>query len=179
MRFLFTISLCILVSACGKADYKEPDQRTRIENYLNGLKLEFVNQNGVFKYTKYTAGNTPAAGDGDTVYFYFSGYTFSTGIITGGTLNKTYLFTTNIGEDADSARFDRTYIDFEPRMVTLGSGDGLLQGIQLGIEGSAVADTVYLFMASDLAYGSIGKGVVPPGSPVAFKIVINKIVTKI
>ncbi len=153
--------------ACGKPDYNIDGQNQRIESYLRSQNAEYVNNSGAYRYTYHSGEGTEMLAPGDSVYFYFSGYLF-TGAPRG-------LFATNIEADAESAGFDKTYMDFSPRRVVLGGGE-LISGLELGLAGSKQGDSLMVLMSSDLAYGDRETGIVKPGSSVAFKVVIDRII---
>lgn len=154
--------------ACGKQDFNIDNQNTRIESYLNGLDVEYTRTiEGAYKYTYHDAESSTRLVTGDSLYFYFSGYEFNSG--------PRSIYTTNILEDAVGGSLDETFLDFSPRKIKLGDGK-VPAGVQLALPGSGVGDSLWVFMASDLAYDDKQVGVINPGTPIAFKIVIDKII---
>ncbi len=59
------------------------------------------------------------------------------------------------------------YWSFEPKVITLGSGD-ILSGIESALVGCRVGDTVEVYLSSNLAYGDKWVGVTNLQAPMAF-----------
>jgi len=166
--YILLIAVFVGVYGCGKPDYNIDSQNTRIENYLNSFDGDYDYNLGAYKYTFYTRNSDKILQTGDSLYIYYVGYNFSSS-------NLNNIFTTNIQSEAESAGMDWTYMDKTRYGSRLGSGD-LVRGLELGLPGSREGDSLYIFMASDLGYIDEAVGIIDPGTPLAFKIVIDEIV---
>lgn len=122
-------------------------------------------------------GNRVVLNPGDSVWFHYSGYLFSSSNY------ENYMFTTNVRADAEAAnaassvdagKWPVESMDFSLEAARI-HGGGLIQGLDIGMEGLYEGDSLLLFLTSDLAYGGKILGVVPEGSPVVFKIKIEKV----
>lgn len=172
MRISGIITVCILFSAClltgcGKDSYNIPDQRANFEKYFETYKIEYTEQGGVYKQIVRQGPGQQVTVTGDSVYFYYSGYEFNQKIDS--------LFTTNILADAKKSGFEETFLNFSPKGIRLGD-HSIMPGLETGLLGNYQGDTIRLYITSDLAYGDKIVGVVKQGSPVVFKVVIDKIV---
>ena len=63
----------------------------------------------------------------------------------------------------------------EPLVVELGSANGMLRGLELTLAGCREADSVQVYMTSNLAYGDKEFGIIPKNSMVAWYIRIEKV----
>ena len=106
---------------------------------------------------------------GGTVSFHYAGYTLS-----GTTLNKGNLFSTNHKPTADAAGWAITDTTaFNIRTLTL--DDRLLDGLQRGLEGVRNQDECFILFSGKLAYGSRVQGTIPARSALVYHIWVSSI----
>lgn len=67
----------------------------------------------------------------------------------------------------DGTEFDSSYARGEPATFPLGA---LIQAWQIAVPQMGVGDTIEIASPSDLAYGPVGKGPIPGGATLLFKI---------
>ncbi|MDR2383326.1 MAG: FKBP-type peptidyl-prolyl cis-trans isomerase [Prevotellaceae bacterium] len=147
-------------------------QEERIETYIKtkmsrnpALKLS---QNGDVYYL-YTPGDTTVTvSTGDSVYFYYAG------TLVNDTLKY---FDTNDEALANALKLDFAPEKFEPLKVVAGNNN-LLPGLNIGLNMSHLNDNGEIIFNSDLGFGEKGVGVVPPFSPLIFKVFIIQIKKK-
>ena len=80
----------------------------------------------------------------------------------------------NLGTYRDGV-LDPRFWDFSPKSVRVGHG-GLLPSVEAGMVGCRQNDSTFLFVTSDLSYGSDRVGLIEPDSPVVWYLKINKVV---
>lgn len=71
------------------------------------------------------------------------------------------------GKLTDGTEFDSSYARGEPATFPL---DALIEAWQLAVPQMGVGDTIELAVPSDLGYGPVGKGPIPGGATLLFKI---------
>lgn len=71
------------------------------------------------------------------------------------------------GRLADGTEFDSSYGRGEPATFPL---DGLIEAWQLAVPKMGIGDTIEIAVPSDMGYGPIGKGPIPGGATLFFKI---------
>jgi len=106
---------------------------------------------------------------GGTVSFYYAGYVLSSTSISNGNL-----FATNHKSTADAAGWkltDTTAFNIE----TLTLDDGLLDGLQAGLEGVRNQDECYILFSGKHAYGSSAQGTIPARSALVYHVWVNSI----
>ena len=176
MKKLWGICLAAWVGAsCQPKDDHIVSQRTSIENYLNGANLPYVVQSGVYRYTA-NADRDGYEGEtivepGDSVTLDFAPYSLGRPLGT--------LYYTNVREIMEANNrdgvLDPRFWDFSPKSVRVGHG-GLLPSVEAGMVGCRQNDSTFLFVTSDLSYGSDRVGLIEPDSPVVWYLKINKVV---
>lgn len=110
---------------------------------------------------------------GDRLELRFNAYTFS-----GSEPSNSNIYWSNIAEIIDSLGDKSTdTLDWstEPLSVTLGS-TAILEGLEHVLPGCHEADSVQVFMTSNLAYGKNLIGVVPKNSMIAWYLKIEKVI---
>ena len=110
---------------------------------------------------------------GDRLELRFNAYTFS-----GSEPSNSNIYWSNIAEIIDNLGDKSTdTLDWstEPLSVTLGS-TAILEGLEHILPGCHEADSVQVFMTSNLAYGKNLIGVVPKNSMVAWYLKIEKVI---
>ena len=114
----------------------------------------------------------PAVAWGDKVEIRFDAYTF-----TGSEPNVSNLYWSNIHETivevGDKSNYTLDWSE-EPLTVVLGQTE-ILEGLELALPGCHEADSVQVYMTSNLAYGKQLMGVVPKNSMVAWYMKIEKV----
>lgn len=71
------------------------------------------------------------------------------------------------GTFVDGSTFDSSYDRGEPATFPLG---GLVKAWQMAIPQMAVGDTIEIAAPADLAYGPVGRGPIPGGATLLFKV---------
>ncbi|MEA5005291.1 MAG: FKBP-type peptidyl-prolyl cis-trans isomerase [Rikenellaceae bacterium] len=104
---------------------------------------------------------------GDSVYFNYAGYIFSSGLGT--------IFDTNVDSLSSKFGIDIYNRGLNAGKVVVGKGE-LLKGLELGLLGAKIGEHSYIIFPSTLGYGNDRKGVVPAMSPLVFEIWILNIV---
>ena len=110
---------------------------------------------------------------GDRLELRFNAYTFS-----GSEPSNSNIYWSNIAETIDAlGNKSANTLDWstEPLTVTLGS-TAILEGLEHTLPGCHEADSVQVFMTSNLAYGKSLIGVVPKNSMVAWYLKIEKVI---
>ena len=114
----------------------------------------------------------PAIAWGDKVEIRFDAYTF-----TGSEPNVSNLYWSNIHETivevGDKSNYTLDWSE-EPLTIVLGQTE-ILEGLELTLPGCHEADSVQVYMTSNLAYGKKLIGVVPKNSMVAWYMKIEKV----
>ena len=115
----------------------------------------------------------PVVNWGDRLELRFNAYTFS-----GSEPSNSNIYWSNIAEIIDNLGDKSTdTLDWstEPLSVTLGS-TAILEGLEHILPGCHEADSVQVFMTSNLAYGKNLTGVVPKNSMIAWYLKIEKVI---
>ena len=110
---------------------------------------------------------------GDRLELRFNAYTFS-----GSEPSNSNIYWSNIAEIIDilgDKSTDTLDWSTEPLSVTLGS-TAILEGLEQVLPGCHEADSVQVFMTSNLAYGKNLIGVVPKNSMIAWYLKIEKVI---
>ena len=163
---------------CGSdAEYDVPAQDTTFRDFLRDIQSSYeptlATQYGLYKVTNYESFDEITAERGDTVSIDYSGFTFNKSRQT--TFGMEYIFTTNIPRDTFGTGWvENELFPLKPFTFILGTGQ-TLRGIDLGLENSAQGDSVRLYLTSDLAYGGNTIGLIKPGTPVVFKVILNEV----
>jgi FKBP-type peptidyl-prolyl cis-trans isomerase len=166
---LLVLFAALWTSSCEKENPIEK-QEERIEAYVKakmsrnpGLKL--LHDNNV-RYL-YSPGDTAIdVSAGDSVYFYYAG------TLVTDTLKY---FDTNDKALAEALRLNTESRIFAPVGVIVGNNN-LLPGLSIGLTMACLGDNIgEIIFNSDMGYGEKGNGIVPPLSPLIFKVVIVRI----
>jgi FKBP-type peptidyl-prolyl cis-trans isomerase len=128
-----------------------------IQNYLSNQsdRVAYIYEEDIYIKTEIKSTNSPIQ-FGDQVTLEYDGQ-FLDG----------YVF--------DSKRGDQSL------EIVYGMSDQVIRGIELGIKGLSEGESVKIILPSHLAFGAEGsvKGIVPPYTPVAYKIFIKKVTHKL
>lgn len=163
MRLFMRRYLLILTAAafavlsCDKEDRKNTyaSQEAAIDSYVAGFSTEnrVVYRKGAVRVVLQEGTSIDTLKKGDSLYFYFSGYTFSHG--------KGSLFATNV--------------EGLPMKIKYGS-DPLIEGLKNGLEGMRVGENGYIIFSGQYGYGNQIMFTVPKMTPLLFDITIYKII---
>jgi FKBP-type peptidyl-prolyl cis-trans isomerase len=141
-------------------------QEERIEAYIKAKMsknpaLKLSQNNNV--YYLYEPGDTTiSASEGDSVYFYYAA------TLVTDTLKY---FDTNDRALANALKLNMPSEKFEPVKVIVGNNN-LLPGLSTGLNMVHFNDFGEIIFNSDMGFGKKGNGIVPPLSPLIFKVVI-------
>lgn len=191
-KFLAILFLLPLLVACEQEDTLL-SERDKIEKYLTSSRhmvseseigdvIEnnppFYNLFGRYAYRHivnyYDEGREerPVVEWGDKIEIRFDAYTF-----TGSEPTKANIYWSNIHETIIDVGDKSNYtLDWstDPLVIELGSTN-ILEGLELTLPGCREADSVQVYMSSNLAYGKKLIGVVPKNSMVAWYMKIEKV----
>ena len=191
-KFLAILFLLPLLVACEQEDTLL-SERDKIEKYLISSRhmvseseigdvIEnnppFYNLFGRYAYRHivnyYDEGREerPVVEWGDKIEIRFDAYTF-----TGSEPTKANIYWSNIHETIIDVGDKSNYtLDWstDPLVIELGSTN-ILEGLELTLPGCREADSVQVYMSSNLAYGKKLIGVVPKNSMVAWYMKIEKV----
>ena len=191
-KLLAILFLLPLLVACEQEDTLL-SERDKIEKYLTSSRhmvsesevgdvIEnnppFYNVFGRYAYRHivnyYDEGREerPVVELGDKIEIRFDAYTF-----TGSEPTKANIYWSNIHETIIDVGDKSSYtLDWstDPLAIELGRTD-ILEGLELALPGCREADSVQVYMSSNLAYGKKIIGVVPKNSMVAWYMKIEKV----
>jgi FKBP-type peptidyl-prolyl cis-trans isomerase 2 len=102
---------------------------------------------------------------GDSIYFYYAA------TLVYDTLRY---FDTNDRALANALKLDMSSAKFEPLKVVAGNNN-LLPGLNIGLNMTHLNDNGEIIFNSDMGFGEQGIGIVPPLSPLIFKVFIVQI----
>jgi FKBP-type peptidyl-prolyl cis-trans isomerase len=144
-------------------------QEEKIETYIRtkmskNQRLKLSKSNNV--YYLYEPGDTTVSvSAGDVISFYYAGTL----------LNDTLkYFDTNYEALANALKLDLPSEKFEPVQAIVGNNN-LLPGLREGLNMVHLNDFGEIIFNSDMGFGEKGNGIVPPLSPLIFKIEIVNI----
>jgi hypothetical protein len=176
------IALCVLLCAsCGKEDAGIDTQASAFESYLTGAGLDYVLQNGVYRYISNSdrAGRDaePEVNGGEALSFHYQVHLFSSS----GTNGLGALIYTNREEIIDAyieaaaqANLNISTI-YWPREAMEMSMSDMMEGMKRGLPGSRQGDSLRLYITSDLAYGSTVLSGIPKNTPIVIDMNIEQI----
>ncbi len=168
-RFYIAALLVVcLACSCDKEDRKNTyaDQEALIDNYISSLSTDYsvTINSGVARVTLQESTSGKTLTQGDSMYFHYSGYVFSSG--------KGELFSTNDTEVAEMYGF---VTDGKPFGIKYGSS-ALIEGLNKGFEGVGEGEHCYIVFSSRYGYGNHIMGTIPKLTPLFFEIKVDKIV---
>jgi FKBP-type peptidyl-prolyl cis-trans isomerase. len=161
---LFTISI-----SCVKQDRENTiiDQEKAIDTYISSLSdARVVRNNGSNRVVMEEGAGADTLAIGDSVYFYYSLYLFSSGS------GKGTLYATNDTTVASSNNF---IVSGEPQRLKIGS-DAMVDGLENGLLGSKQGEKCYIIFSAKYGYYNTVVYGIPKLSPLFFDISISKIV---
>ena len=191
-HFLTILFLLPLLVSCEQED-TILSERDKIEKYLTSSRRmvsesevgDVIENNPAFyslfgryayrhivNYYDEGRDERPIVEMGDNIEIRFNAYTF-----TGSEPTLANLYWSNIHETIIDVGDKSNYtLDWstEPLAIKLGSTE-ILEGLELALPGCREADSVQVYMSSNLAYGKKLIGVVPKNSMVAWYMKIEKV----
>jgi FKBP-type peptidyl-prolyl cis-trans isomerase len=165
---LFILFALLCAWSCDKENPVEK-QEEKIETYIRtkmskNPALQLSQNDNV--YYLYTPGDTAVkVSTSDSVYFYYAG------TLVNDTLKY---FDTNDRALANALKIDMAPEKFEPLKVVAGNNN-LLPGLNIGLNMTHLNDNGEIIFNSDMGFGEKGIGVVPPFSPLIFRIFILQV----
>jgi FKBP-type peptidyl-prolyl cis-trans isomerase len=82
-----------------------------------------------------------------------------------------------VGSFLDGQQFDNSYVTGRPIAFRIGAGQ-VIAGIEQGVVGMRVGGKRRLTIPASLAYGSQGRGPIPPNTPLRFEVELLAIAGK-
>jgi FKBP-type peptidyl-prolyl cis-trans isomerase len=165
---IFTLFALPLTWSCEREDPVEKQEEkigTYISTKMNKNPALKLSQSGSVYYL-YTPGDTTVTvSTGDSIYFYYAG------TLVNDTLRY---FDTNYEPLANALNLDMPLEKFEPLKVIAGDNN-LLPGLSAGLNMVHLNDNGEIIFNSDMGFGKKGNGIVPPLSPLIFKVFIIQI----
>ncbi|HOZ13186.1 MAG TPA: FKBP-type peptidyl-prolyl cis-trans isomerase [Tenuifilaceae bacterium] len=155
----FLVGLLSFLSACDNSleDDKRYAEEKTIESFISTNKLTYTKSDGV-----YHIATEPSYGyevnDGDTVKFWYVGYTLS-GLV----------FETNVESVAIEENLNTEVRSFEPLRVIAGETD-LITGLKRGLLLTRLNQTSTIIFTSDLGFKGQIVGPIDAWSPLAYDI---------
>lgn len=158
---LLLLGLLPIIISCDNSleNNKRYKEEKSIESYINSKKWTFTKGNGVY-FVAQSRSNGYELNYGDTVLFWYKGYTIKSPVL---------VFDTNIKSVAIDAKLDTMVRKFEPLRAVIGSTpllDGLNHGLLLCRENQKAT----ILFPSNLGFGDSYVGPVIPWSPLAFDV---------
>jgi FKBP-type peptidyl-prolyl cis-trans isomerase len=149
----------LLLAACTAESLKEQliRQEQSIETYIerqiqrDTLKVDNVFNNGGVYRLVYVSGLGKEAASGDSIIFHY----------------KASIFDTKIYYDSTSVN---------PEKGILGAGQ-YMRGLEKGLEGMRANEQAEILLTSAQAYGDMSMGILPPNTPVKFKVIMENVVS--
>lgn len=159
--FLLLLSFWAFINSCDNS--LETDKRfaeeKSIENYISSKNWIYTKSDGVY-CSPQSQSYGYEANYGDTILFWYKGYTITSPIL---------VFDTNIKSAAIEAKLDTMVRKFEPLRAVIGSTP-LLDGLKYGLLLCRENQKATILFPSNLGYGDSYVGPVMPWSPLAFDV---------
>lgn len=106
---------------------------------------------------------------GDSIYIYYAGYVFNSA--------PTELFTTNVKEIAQQAKFDTLMIDTDPKGILFEPGV-LISGLEYGLHNAKEREHCVILFSAEYGFGNKKQYNIPKLSALAYEIWIDRVVKK-
>ena len=150
-----------------------PAQRAAFMKFLDAKELVYTTtRDSIFKYTVGPNASGRTVTVGDQVSIRYAGGVFNSTTSSENLYGFGGMFTTNVKLAAQQAGMDGLELLLpDPLDITLGRS-GLIRGLDLGMQGSRLGDTVLLYITSDLAYNNEPMGLLAAGTPVVFEVIL-------
>jgi FKBP-type peptidyl-prolyl cis-trans isomerase len=165
---LFALFAVFGLSSCEKENPIEK-QEERIEAYIKAKRsknpnMKLSNEGDV--YYLYEPGDTTISVlASDSIYFYYAGT-----LVT----DTMRYFDTNDKALAIALKLNTDSKTFGPLGVIVGNNN-LLPGLNIGLRMTHIGDRGEIIFNSDKGFGDKANGIIPPLSPLIFKVVITRI----
>lgn len=172
--FVLAVVAVVVTSCVIEMDEFAPKQRSQIESYLSQKEYTITSDSAFVHLAgnkfNIAAENRPVGAEvGDRVKFNIESYTFTSSPSSEPFYtNKRYLV------ESISDELNTEYWDFEPRVVTLGSGE-ILNALDESLRGSIAGDSLLVFLTSSIAYGEDGLGAVPANTAVMMILTVENL----
>ena len=170
-KIIFTIlAIAIVMVSCEKQDNENTyvTQEQSIDTYITKLvstyNYKVVRLNGSNRVVVSSGTSADSLEVGDSLYFHYSGYVFSSG--------KGSLFATN---DTTVAKANNFVTDGAAQKVVLGN-DGFISGLHNGLNGVRTGENCYIIFSGKYGYGNSVMFNLSRLSPLLFDITVDKIV---
>lgn len=151
----------LLIVACDNSlkEDKRNDEEKIIESIIKSKKLTYTKSEGVY-HVAVQPSYGYEVGYGDTVSFWYKGYTIQSPIL---------VFDTNIKSEAIVAKLDTNTRNFEPVSVIAGK-TRLIEGLKRGLMLCRQGEKSTIFFTSDIGFGDNQVGPLPPWTPLAYDV---------
>lgn len=180
-----TILLFLLAAAFARCsddvEIDIPAQRTTFKTYLErivesweGISVddELARRHNIYRITPWPGSGVRRVASGNKVTIEYYGFVFNSN----AELGMGGLFATNNRQAAIESGLTENPVALPPENLEVRQGAGeILRGIDLGLERAGLRDTVLLYLTSDLTYGEKNVGLINPGTPTVFMVVIKDI----
>lgn len=173
---LTVLAAAMAVAACSADESNTYSaQLAKIEQYVDkevekDNTIYWTSNEGTYRLTR-KDGTGDGLQAGDSLYFIYTGYNFSS-----YELRESNIFVTN-DSTVNWAISDSTLFKTSPMVIELGE-DGLLEGLRLGLAGIKAGEKCEVIFPSSLGMGKQEIGTIPANSPLAYKIEAKKIIKK-
>lgn len=146
-------------------------QRRQQQMILGGIGILLVLVVAIYVITRFTKNDNPAAAQVTPTDLVTEDLVVGTGAAaqSGDTVSVNYT-----GWLTDGTQFDSSYDRGQPFTFQIGVG-GVIQGWDEGIVGMKVGGKRRLTIPPDLAYGSGGRGSIPPNATLIFEVELEEI----
>lgn len=171
---LVIAAACLMSCTKQNREMMYSAQETKIEKFVDGqlksnpsLRVEYNGGSVRVVLNEGQGVELNARGKAGILY---AGYDF-----TSGSLNNSYLFTTNSMDFALSAKWDISDDSvFEPLTVDL-TDKGVIEGLRNGLEGVKEGEECYILFSGKHAFGKEKNGTIPANSPLAFRVWVQNV----
>jgi len=165
--FVFTVAFLVLSCAKDDREINLLQQETSIESYVKTFSEQRVEvYNKVWRVVLEEGAESAEAQKGDSVFFDYAAYIFSSG--------KGSLFSTNKRSIAESAKMTQDVSLFKKWKVLLGNGE-LITGLEEGLTGVKRGERCYVVFSSRKGFGPVQIGLVPKLSPLIYEVWITDV----
>ncbi len=161
--------IVIFAVSCAKQERDNIiiDQQKSIESYAATFTSGRVEKNGMVWRLVLNEGHGDInAQKGDSLYFLYAAYIFSSG--------KGPLIFTNILEIAKNNGFDVSNMSFDFYREVVGNGK-LLQGLDKGLIGVKPGEKCYVIFTANDGFGPVQIGLIPKMSPLIYEVWVSDV----
>ena len=134
---------------------KNKNFRSKAKKLKSGVEIHYINKGKGIKPV-----------DGDEIFFYYEGYLAMNGVLFGTNRKEVMVDYGRYSEDDENKGW------YDPSKTTYSSSMQLIEGFKEVLMIMNVGDKVYVYVPSELGYGSrgMGNGAIPPNSNLEFII---------